>query len=159
MQTQCVRMQVRKAAWIVYKNFQELIHQFRISLGLYFRGVLSEAATGGILWKRCSLQFHKINRKTPMPGSLFSLPRPATLLKKRLCHRCFPMNFSKFLRTPFHGTPPVATSVHYFREVLFQIYIDKYKLKSGLMKKRTIYREWLCFFWKLSQNSQDGGFF
>ena len=28
-------------------------------------------------------------------------PRPATLLKKRLWHRCFPMNFAKFLRTPF----------------------------------------------------------
>ena len=27
--------------------------------------------------------------------------RPATLLKKRLWHRCFPMNFPKFLRTPF----------------------------------------------------------
>ena len=27
--------------------------------------------------------------------------RPATLLKKRLWHRCFPMNFVKFLRTPF----------------------------------------------------------
>ena len=27
--------------------------------------------------------------------------RPATLLKKRLCHRCFPVNFAKFLRTPF----------------------------------------------------------
>ena len=26
---------------------------------------------------------------------------PATLLKKRLCHRCFPVNFVKFLRTPF----------------------------------------------------------
>ena len=25
----------------------------------------------------------------------------ATLLKKRLWHRCFPMNFAKFLRTPF----------------------------------------------------------
>ena len=25
--------------------------------------------------------------------------RPATLLKKRLWHRCFPMNFSKFSRT------------------------------------------------------------
>ena len=25
---------------------------------------------------------------------------PATLLKKRLWHRCFPMNFAKFLRTP-----------------------------------------------------------
>ena len=27
--------------------------------------------------------------------------RPATLLKKRLWHRCFPANFVKFLRTPF----------------------------------------------------------
>ena len=26
---------------------------------------------------------------------------PATLLKKRLCHRCFPVNFAKFLRTRF----------------------------------------------------------
>ena len=26
--------------------------------------------------------------------------RPATLLKKRLWHRCFPVNFTKFLRTP-----------------------------------------------------------
>ena len=27
--------------------------------------------------------------------------RPATLLKKRLWQRCFPVNFRKFLRTPF----------------------------------------------------------
>ena len=27
--------------------------------------------------------------------------RPATLLKKRICHRCFPVNFVKFVRTPF----------------------------------------------------------
>ena len=27
--------------------------------------------------------------------------RPATLLKTRLWHRCFPVNFAKFLRTPF----------------------------------------------------------
>ena len=27
--------------------------------------------------------------------------RPAALLKKRLWHRCFPVNFAKFLRTPF----------------------------------------------------------
>ena len=26
---------------------------------------------------------------------------PATLLKKSLWHRCFPVNFTKFLRTPF----------------------------------------------------------
>ena len=36
-----------------------------------------------------------------MPESLFQLScRPAaTLLKKRLCHRCFPVSFAKFLRT------------------------------------------------------------
>ena len=27
--------------------------------------------------------------------------RSATLLKKKLWHRCFPVNFAKFLRTPF----------------------------------------------------------
>ena len=27
--------------------------------------------------------------------------RPETLLKKRLWHRCFPVNFAKFLRTSF----------------------------------------------------------
>ena len=32
--------------------------------------------------------------------------RPATLLKKRLWHRCFPVNFTKFLKTPFYRTPP-----------------------------------------------------
>ena len=26
---------------------------------------------------------------------------PATLLRKALWHRCFPVNFAKFLRTPF----------------------------------------------------------
>ena len=28
-------------------------------------------------------------------------PQPATLIKKRPLHRCFPVNFAKFLRTPF----------------------------------------------------------
>ena len=47
--------------------------------------------------------------------------RPATLSKKRLLHRCFPVNFAKLLGTPFvtenlrwlllhHATTPVATS-------------------------------------------------
>ena len=38
-----------------------------------------------------------------MPESLFNKVadlRPATLLKKRLWHRCFPVNFANFLRTP-----------------------------------------------------------
>ena len=39
-----------------------------------------------------------------MPESYFNKIAglmPATLLKKRLWHRCFPVNFTKFLRTPF----------------------------------------------------------
>ena len=31
---------------------------------------------------------------------------PAALLKKRLWHRCFPVNFAKFLRTPFYRILP-----------------------------------------------------
>ena len=33
-----------------------------------------------------------------------------TLLKKRLWHRCFHVNFTKLLRTPFYETPPVVDS-------------------------------------------------
>ena len=39
-----------------------------------------------------------------MPESLFNEVaglRPAALLKKRFCHRCFSVNFVKFLRAPF----------------------------------------------------------
>ena len=32
--------------------------------------------------------------------------RPTTLLKKRLWHRCFPVNFAKFLRKPFSQNAP-----------------------------------------------------
>ena len=36
---------------------------------------------------------------------------PATLLKKRRWHRCFPVNFVKFLRTPLLQNTSVATPV------------------------------------------------
>ena len=72
-----------------------------------------------MFWKkRCSWKFHKIHKKTPVNArvsffnkvaglcqSLFFNKvaglRPATLFKKRLWRRCFPVNFVKFLRTPF----------------------------------------------------------
>ena len=43
--------------------------------------------------KRCSKKLCKIYRKAPSAR--------ASLLKKRLQHRCFPVNFAKFLRTSF----------------------------------------------------------
>ena len=39
--------------------------------------------------------------------------RPATLLKKRVWHRCLPVNFAKFLRTLFSRTPPDDCFCHY----------------------------------------------
>ena len=44
--------------------------------------------------KKAVLEFSNIIRKTLVLES-------ATLLKKNLWHRCFPVNFTKFLRTPF----------------------------------------------------------
>ena len=45
--------------------------------------------------------FHKKWSKNTAKKALFTGLRPATLLKKRLWHRCFSVNFAKFLRTPF----------------------------------------------------------
>ena len=48
--------------------------------------------------------FAKFNAKCLCQGLFFNKVtglRPATLLKKRLWHRCIPVNFTKFLKTPF----------------------------------------------------------
>ena len=45
--------------------------------------LVTEAAAWGVIWKKGVIR------------------RPTTLLKKRLWHRCFPVNFAKFLRTTF----------------------------------------------------------
>ena len=49
-------------------------------------------------------KFHKIHGKTPCQCLFFNKVawlRPATLLKNRLRHSCFPVNFLIFLRIPF----------------------------------------------------------
>ena len=56
-----------------------------------------------VLWKRCFRNFTKFTGKH-LYQSLFLIKfqkAPATLLKKGLWYRCFPVNFAKFLRTPF----------------------------------------------------------
>ena len=68
----------------------------------------------GVLLKRCSQKFHKIHRETPVP---------ATLLKKRLWHRCFPVNFMKFLRTPFLQNTSGGCSLTQFSHTeIFEVY-------------------------------------
>ena len=53
-----------------------------------------EAATRGVLCRKVFLEILQNSQEN-------TVARPATLLKKKLWHRCFPVNFWKFLRTPF----------------------------------------------------------
>ena len=60
--------------------------------------------TEALCQKRCSEKFRKFTGKHLCKSLLFNKVaclKPATLLKRRLWHRCFPVNFAKFLRTPF----------------------------------------------------------
>ena len=55
-----------------------------------------------VFCKKCYSKFWKIHRRTPVQQTLFTRVaglRSATLLKKRLWHRGFPLNFEKYLRT------------------------------------------------------------
>ena len=53
--------------------------------------------------KKVFLEISQNSQENTCARVLFSikLRPPATLLKKRLWHRCFPLNFAKFLRTSF----------------------------------------------------------
>ena len=55
------------------------------------RGILKHPFTY-VLQKKCSYEFCKIHKKTPVLEFLF---------KMRLQHRCFPVNIATFLRTAF----------------------------------------------------------
>ena len=69
-----------------------------------------QTSTTRISHQRCSMKrgvlknFAKFTRKHLCLSLLFNKVaglKPATLLKKRLWHRGFPMNFPKFFRKPF----------------------------------------------------------
>ena len=68
--------------------------------------LFAKVAARGILWKKVVVlrNFAKFSWKHLCEILLFNNVaslRPATLFKKRLWHRCFHVNFAKFLRTPF----------------------------------------------------------
>ena len=58
----------------------------------------SEAATGGVLQEKIFLQIFQ-NSLENTCASIFLIKLQAS--GPRLWHRCFPVNFEKFLRTPF----------------------------------------------------------
>ena len=94
--------------------------------------------------KKCVLKkFHKIHLKTPMLESYFNRVsglRAVTLLKKRFQHRCFRVNFMKFLRTTFlQNTSVICLTVSFHKQVS---YICSNLL---LLEKWTKFTVLLCF--------------
>ena len=69
-----------------------------------------QAAARGVLWNKVSLKISQNAEENTGARVSFLINLqavPETLLKKRLWCRCFPVNFAKFLRTPFfYRTPP-----------------------------------------------------
>ena len=59
----------------------------------------------GVLWKKVFLEISQNFTGKHLCESLFFNKvaglGPSTLFKKSLWHRCFPVNFEKFLKTPF----------------------------------------------------------
>ena len=75
-----------------FVSYSILISQssFSIDFPCYF--YKTKLKTEAVVWT-CSI------KKVFLSACLKACLRPATLLKKSLCHRCFPVNFAKFLRT------------------------------------------------------------
>ena len=62
-----------------------------------------------------------------MPDYLFNKVaglRSTTLFKKRLWHRCFPVNFVTFLRTPFFTEHIWATASAHVRNLLLLLILE-----------------------------------
>ena len=88
------------------KVLEKLIF-FTLATSQRFVRKVTEKPVLDILHHRCSWRFCKIHRTAPVLESLFnkvSGRQTCNFLKKRLQHRCFPVNFAKFLRTLFYRT-------------------------------------------------------
>ena len=60
----------------------------------------TEAATSGVPVKKVFLEISQNSQENPFYQRLFFNNQ-----KKSIWHRCFPVNFTKFLRTSFYITP------------------------------------------------------
>ena len=88
-----LKLAAKKTGPDIYYNFL-FNHSMKLKLGLLVTDLCQPFEISGDLYTKI---FSSCLQKQP-PELFF---RRATSLKKRLWHRCFPVNFAKFLRTPF----------------------------------------------------------
>ena len=76
----------------------------------------------------------------------FKRLRPATLLKKRLWHSCFLVNFVKFVRTPFSRTP-LGDCFYIMRrkKIKTNRNFNHFQTHKGNNKKRKMFLHFLFF--------------
>ena len=88
-------MQINGLVSICYMMMASVMKELNYNLFLlvYHSFLLQKQSPRGLLLKGVLRNFAKFT------GNHLCL-RPATLLKKRAWHRCFTVNFAKFLRTP-----------------------------------------------------------
>ena len=70
----------------------------------YFQLVIRQKQSSRVFCKKVFLKISQNSQESTHARVSFLIKlqaRPATLLKRRLWHRCFPLNFAKFSRAPF----------------------------------------------------------
>ena len=83
----------------------------RVNVRLYYRRSL----------RSCSVKKKTVHKNSAkftgkhLCRNLFFNITTGTSLKKRLWHKCFPVNFEKFFRSLFHRTPSGNCSYYYIR--------------------------------------------
>ena len=109
--------------------------------------------------KTCPKNFAKFRGKHLSQSLFFNKVaglRPATLLKKRLWHRCFLVNFAKLLRAPFLQNTSGCLLVHSKFQVFFLCFtlkIDCIKIEAmGLVLNLSILAEILCVLFTLTSS-------
>ena len=77
---------------------------------------------------------------------MLRVTKHATLLKKRLWHRCFPVDFAKFLRTPFlQNTLRDCFCVYTF--LVFNKSTHCFKLQNPILK-HLVKKKKMKIFWQ-----------
>ena len=91
-----------------YSEF--LIDSIRLEFGKLFSGIQMNM----VLKNSCSPRFYKLDFLKRCKEFIWKHLRSITVIKKRLQSRCFPVNFAKFLKTPFFKEHLRATASGFF---------------------------------------------
>ena len=120
-----------------------IIHTLGINIKFHFL-----VATRGVLYKKGVLRnFTKLTGNQLCQSLFFNKVaslRPATLFKKRLWQRCFPLNFVKFQKTPFLQKTSEKLVLNHVKLCRFETHHrEKQSSRDVLLKKVFKFRNFI----------------